>query len=67
VGGVALLGPWHCVAGRGLPEVRRLAKGVLICVLLCILELGFSDTIGNIDSVAIFFNLYMILVLGFFI
>jgi len=50
-----------------LPEVRRLAKGVLICVLLCILELGFSDTIGNIDSVAIFFNLYMILVLGFFI
>jgi len=49
-----------------LPEVRRLAKGVLICVLLCILELGFSDTRGNIDNVAIFY-LYVILVLGIFI
>jgi hypothetical protein len=66
VGGVAVLGPWHYVAKRGLPEVHRLAKGVLICVLLCILELGFSDTRGNIDNVAIFY-LYVILVLGIFI
>jgi hypothetical protein len=49
-----------------LPEVRCVARGVLICVLLCILELGFSDTRGNIDSVAIFY-LYVILVLGIFI
>jgi hypothetical protein len=51
-GGVALLRVWRCVAGRGLTEVRRLAGGVLI--LLCILELSFSNTRGNIHSVPIF-------------
>jgi hypothetical protein len=34
------------VAGGALPKEGRLARGVLICVLLYILELGFSDFSG---------------------